>query len=507
MSTILLTTLNARYIHCAFGLRYLYANMGELQNETELLEFTITQRPIDIAEKLLETQAKIIGFGVYIWNVQETTQVAAILKQVAPDIKIVLGGPEVSFEHDQQPIVQQADYVICGAADLGFAKLCRQILNGPQPLMKIHPADSNKLNEIKLPYQYYQDEDIRNRVIYVEASRGCPFKCEFCISALDKTATPFDLTQFLNEMATLYQRGVRHFKFVDRTFNLKIDSSIRIMEFFLARMNPDDPLFLHFELIPDHLPERLKEVITLFPEGTLQFEIGVQSFNPEVQKLISRKQDEEKTCHNLRWLRQQSHAHLHTDLILGLPGEDLASIATGFDKLVELNPHEIQVGILKRLRGTPIIRHTDNHHMRYTPHAPYNVLATDKLNFADMQRLSRFARYWDMIANSGRFSHTLPLILGDQPFNNFMSISNWLFSKTQQTHKIALVRLFDLLHQAISDELMIDSNTMQTCLLQDFACSGIKGRAPFLNSPNHMPHHHDNEMVTTPTRQQRHRKK
>jgi len=480
MPHILLTTLNARYIHSAFGLRYLYANMEELQPQTDIVEFNINQRAIDIVETLLENKPQIIGLGVYIWNVEETTKVVALLKQIAPHITLILGGPEVSHEHDQQQIVRLADYVICGTADRGFAKLCRQIIHGPQPLMKIHPADSSDLSELALPYAYYNDEDIRNRVIYVEASRGCPFKCEFCISSLDKTAVPFELDLFLSEMDKLYQRGVRHFKFVDRTFNLKIENSARIMEFFLERMGEDAPLFLHFELIPDHLPERLKEIIARFPKGSLQFEVGVQSFNPEVQQLISRKQNEQKTCDNLRWLRQESHAHLHTDLILGLPGEDLASIAAGFDKLVALNPHEIQVGILKRLRGTPIIRHTEAHHMRYTPHAPYSVLATDKLDFNTLQRLNRFARYWDMIANSGRFSHTLPLLLNEHPFNNFMSLSDWIFQQGKQTHKIALPRLFELLYFGMLTLPNVDSQALQQQIMKDFDASPIKGRAKFL---------------------------
>ncbi len=504
MSKILLATLNARYIHCAFGLRYLYANMGTLQKNTHIVEFTLHQRPIDIVEELLAEQPKIIGFGVYIWNVEETTQVVAILKQVAPEVKVVLGGPEVSYEHNQQEIVRLADYVICGAADLGFSKLCEQILNGPQPLMKIHPADSASLDQIALPYRYYSDEDIRQRVIYVEASRGCPFKCEFCISALDKTATPFDLDLFLEEMESLYQRGARHFKFVDRTFNLKADSSIRIMEFFLNKMREEDPLFLHFELIPDHLPEKLKSVITRFPEGSLQFEVGIQTFNPEVQQLISRRQNDQKTCDNLQWLREESHAHLHTDLILGLPGEDLTSIAAGFDKLVALNPHEIQVGILKRLRGTPIIRHSDQCHMRYSPHAPYNILATDKLDFATMQRLSRFARFWDMVANSGRFKHTLPLILGDTPFNNFLALSDWLFEQDRKTYKIALPRLFALLYQGIPATLKVAQQPLEQALLTDYQATALKGRPKFLNqalssqTPTAKP-------TTIAQRQQRHR--
>ncbi|WP_034435212.1 B12-binding domain-containing radical SAM protein, partial [Candidatus Contendibacter odensensis] len=354
MPTILLSTLNARYFHSALGLRYLLANMGELQADTAIREFIINQRPLDIAESLLAEQPAIIGFGVYIWNVVETTQVVALLKQVQPDLTIVLGGPEVSHEWEQQPIVALADYLITGQADWAFASLCQRVLAGEPPAEKIIAAESPLLDQLTLPYQFYTDEDIAHRLIYVEASRGCPFRCEFCLSALDQTAWPFPLEPFLAELQALYQRGVRHFKFVDRTFNLNSKTGARILDFFLERL--DERLFLHFELIPDHLPEALKTRIVQFPPGALQFEIGVQTFNPVVQALISRQQNNGKTEENLRWLRQHTPAHLHADLIAGLPGEDVASFAAGFNRLVALDPHEIQVGILKRLRGTPITR-------------------------------------------------------------------------------------------------------------------------------------------------------
>jgi hypothetical protein len=299
------------------------------------------------------------------------------------------------------------------------------------------------LDEIAFPYDLYTDEDVAKRFLYVEASRGCPFKCEFCLSALDKTAWPFDPERFLGELARLYDRGARHFRFVDRTFNLKVSASLAILEFFLGRL--DEGLFVHFEVIPDHLPERLKQAIARFPPGTLQFEIGIQTWDREVQTLISRKQDNDRAEANLRWLREHSNALVHVDLIAGLPGEDLASFGQGFDRLHALGPHEIQVGILKRLRGTPIARHTDKFNMRYNPDPPYNVLATDRIAFADMQRISRFARYWELTGNSGRFPRSLALMLGETPFANFMRFSDWIYARTRRTHEIALERLFGLI--------------------------------------------------------------
>jgi len=499
MKKILLSTLNARYIHASLGLRYLKANMGELGENTSIREYDINMRPIDIAESLLAQNPAILGFGVYIWNVEETTRVLRLLKQISPEIILVVGGPEVSYEYDSQEIVTLADYLITGNADLAFHALCEQILSGESRPAKIIQAGEIHPDRIRFPYQEYTDQDIANRIIYVEASRGCPFKCEFCLSALDKTAQAFPLDSFLDEMRILYDRGVRHFKFVDRTFNLKVESSKRIMEFFLERL--DEDLYLHFELIPDHLPEKLKTVISRFPEHSLQFEIGIQTLNPRVQELISRKQDHEKMKNNLDWLHRHSHAHTHADLIIGLPGEDINSFARGFNELVAMSPDEIQVGILKRLRGTPIIRHTVEYDLRFNPSPPYNILSTRDIDFPTMQRLSRFARYWDMIINSGRFPHSKELILATRPFENFLALSDWIYQKTGKTHAIALERLFRLVFAGMTEALALDKENVRAGLLNDFDRTGIRRPVEFLLDDNTSEHA---KVKSFRKRQQRH---
>jgi radical SAM superfamily enzyme YgiQ (UPF0313 family) len=473
---IILTTLNARYMHTAFGLRYLYANLGPLKSSSSMIEFTIQQRPIDIVEKLLQYNPRIIGFGVYIWNVSEITQTVELLKQVSPDTIIVLGGPEVSHIPDAPDVIDIADYVIMGAAEKSFHELCQLILSGNKPLDKTIQSDELPLDQLQLPYQYYTDEDIRNRLIYVEASRGCPFKCEFCLSSLDKTSKPFELGTFLEEMDKLYQRGARNFKFIDRTFNLKVSSSIAILEFFLERMTDDpvDNLYLHFEVVPDNLPAKLKDVIKRFPEHALQFEIGVQTFDEDIQGLISRKQNNERTCENLRWLREETEVYIHADLIFGLPSDTLENFAHSFDKLVALKPHEIQLGILKRLRGVPLNRHNDEYGMRYNPSAPYNVLATRDIDFDNMQRVNRFARFWDMIANSGRFKNTLPLILNATPFDRFMQLSDYLYDEVGSTWKISQQRLFVMIFTYLSRNREVDDEQLMLGMESDYSLTSEK---------------------------------
>ncbi len=505
MSDIVLSTLNAKYIHASFGLRYLMANMGELKSRTTLLEFDINQRPLDIAEILLAQNPKIIGLGVYIWNVVETTEVLAAVKLIRPEVIVILGGPEVSFETDKQEIVQLADHVITGEADLKFAEVCQAILNRDIPLTrpsghplpigwgegrgeglpKIIPAELPDFSRLALPYEFYDAKDIAHRVIYVEASRGCPFTCEFCLSSLDVPVRAVNLELFLGEMQKLLDRGVKQFKFVDRTFNLNLNTSRAILEFFLARHQPGN--FYHFEMIPDRLPEALRETIAKFPPGTVQFEVGIQTFNPTVGKLISRKQDYAKLDDNLNWLRANTGVHVHADLIVGLPGEDMVSFGAGFDKLIALRPQEIQVGILKRLRGTPIVRHDTEWQMVYHPLPPYEILQTKLVDFATMQRLRRFAKYWDIVGNSGNFVESTPLIWSNaaSPFEFFLRWSDWLFVRLNRTDTIALARLMELLLEYLTKELKLDPRLAAENLWRDYQRSGRKDKPGFLAA--HIP--------------------
>jgi len=502
MPDIVLTTLNAKFIHAAFGLRYLFANLGELQPRAVIAEFDINLRPLDIAEMLLAREPKILGFGVYIWNVEETTEVITAIKRIQPEIKIILGGPEVSYETEGQKIVELADHVITGEADLKFAEVCRDLLvAGRQDLPKIILAELPEFSRIALPYDFYTDADLAHRIVYVEASRGCPFTCEFCLSSLDIPVRQVPLDKFLAAMQRLMDRGLKQFKFVDRTFNLNIAVSKALLEFFLARYQPG--MFFHFEMIPDRLPAELRAVIAQFPPGSLQFEVGIQTFNPKVGALISRRQNYERMADNFNYLRQETSVHIHADLIIGLPGETLESFAAGFDQLIALGPQEIQVGILKRLRGTPIIRHDAEWQMIYNAHPPYEILQNKLLDFATMQRLRRFARYWDLVGNSGNFVATAPLLwsvgrdsvepksISDQvrvqatfhspsPFHNFLRFSDWLFAKINRTDSIALARLMELLFEFLTRERALDPKLVAETFWRDCQRTGRRDAPNFL---------------------------
>ena len=473
---IILSTLNARYSHSSFGLRYLYANLRDLKSRALIQEFTISQNAKDIVENLLKLQPKIIGFGVYIWNAKETLEIVQILKKVAPEIIVVLGGPEISYESETQSIFQIADYTIKGEADFLFYEFCKRALDENfLPKQKLITGELPKIEQIESPYAFYTDHDIQNRVLYVEASRGCPYKCEYCLSSLDQSVRNFNTQHFLADMQLLLDRGARQFKFIDRTFNLSPSISTQILKFFLDRINLG--LFLHFEMVPDRLPDELKTLIVQFPKGSLQFEIGVQTWNPVVAKNVSRRQNYELVKQNISFLSQKTGVHMHVDLIVGLPGETLESFAEGFDALFSLNPDEVQVGILKRLKGTPIIRHDEEFKMAYQDTQPFQILKNRDLNFHDIQKMVKFSKYWDLCANSGNFITSMNFILsapsltpplGSSPFQRFMKLTEFLIKRHPESHGIALNSLAESIYHFLLSLSVLEAEA-KSLLLNDFS--------------------------------------
>ena len=487
---ILLATLNARFSHCAFGLRCLQANLGELKPLSAIAEFTISQRPLDIALAIVAAKPRIVGLGVYIWNTTETLAVVLLLKALAPDLIIVLGGPEISHEWHDQPLFAQADHVITGEGEDAFAALCQRLLSGKSAPKLMHGGLPDTAT-MALPYELYTDADLAHRVVYVEASRGCPFRCEFCLSALDKKVRAFPLDAFLAAMDKLIERGLRRFKFVDRTFNLSPRTSAAILAFFLAHnerlasgdggdggnggnggndgKGRDDSLFLHFEMVPDRFPTALRELIGRFAPGSVQFEVGVQTFAGDVAARIDRHQDNAKIEENLRFLVEQTGVHVHADLIIGLPGEDIASFGRGFDRLVATGVHEVQVGILKRLRGAPIAKHTAPFAMVYSPLPPYEILQSADWTLDELAQLRFFARMWDAVANSGKFTQTVPLILlPGSPFARFFGLSEWLRERIGSAQLPALQRWVQLLFDYLVGELGGDPSVVAAALYADY---------------------------------------
>ncbi len=501
MTALVLATFSARYQHVAFGLRYLQANLGALQADSALLEFDLQKAPAEAAADILAHGPRLVGLGAYIWNVPQTAALLAELRRAAPGLVLVLGGPEVSFETETHPLTPLADFVICGEADLAFAALCRAVLSGAPPREKILRAPPPAPAQLALPYSLYSDKDLATRFTYLEASRGCPFGCEYCVSAIERGVRRFPTEQILPEFARLLARGMRRIKFVDRTFNLDAGFGREILEFFYAHAHastsePDtqppvaatcgrrrrsqtaateEALQVHLEIAPACLTPAWRELLRRAPPGLLHLEVGVQTFDEQLNARIGRQQTAAAAEDALRFLRTETGAQIHADLIAGLPGQTLEVFAADFDRMVRLQPHELQVGILKRLRGTAIARHDAEWAVRWNPEPPYDLVANRLLSAATVERLKRFARYWELLGNRGRFEHTLPLLWSrtdDSPFSRIWKLSDHLFSRFGKTHSIPLFDLAHALSAYLVAGLGLDQARVATALRADLARSG-----------------------------------
>jgi len=479
MADLVLATLNATYAHASLGLRCLLANLGELAPRASLREFTLVERPVDIAEQLLAEQPRLVGLGVYVWNARPMLELVRLLKRLRPDLCIVLGGPEVSYEVEAQPIVGLADYIVCGEGELAFRDLATRLLSGERPKERVLQASPPDLAVIALPYDGYSAVDLAERVVYLETSRGCPYGCHFCLSALDRRVREFPLPAMLAALADLWARGLRRFRFVDRTFNIDLARARAVLDFFAARQTPDT--FVHVEMVAERVAPELLSSLSRFAPGTVQLEVGVQSFAPEVCATIERASDAARVEQGLRDLGATG-AHVHADLVAGLPGESLASFAAGFDRLVALAPNEIQVGILKRLHGALIARHSETFGMLYSDEPPYEILANDLLDFATLQRIKRFARYWDVVANSGNFKQSAPLLWqGGSPFACFLAFSDWLFGRTGKTHALGLERMCALVLEYLTDVRGCPADDARASLQRDYVRGGRRPLALLAN--------------------------
>ncbi|MBO9666017.1 MAG: DUF4080 domain-containing protein [Bdellovibrio sp.] len=512
---ILLVTLNSTYQHSSFGLRYLYANLNELQERAQILEFTTQREPRDIAEQLLKLKPKVIGLGVYIWNANESYELVSCLKRVSPETIVVLGGPEVTHESETQKICQVADFTFKGESDFMFYDFCKSYLNdGTLPQSKFITGQLPEIKHIKSPYAHYTDEDIKNRVLYVEVSRGCPYRCEYCLSSLDKSVRNFEINAFLEDMKVLMDRGARQFKFIDRTFNLSPTICTQILNFFLEHMHLN--LFLHFEMVPDRLPTEIRELIKKFPAGSLQFEIGIQTWNTDVARLVSRRNDLEKVKDNFRFLAEKTGVHSHADLIAGLPGEDIESFGKGFDILAGLRPDEIQVGILKRLKGAPISRHDKEWEMVYSDAPPFQILRTKSMDFETLQKMNRFSKYWDLFANSGNFKN-FTQALKDRSANNerqsyfweFFAFSEYMSARHAQSFGISLINLVESALVYLTEHLQWPHEEARQLLISDYMAPGTRELPKVLKvyTDGKKAQQQQAERNNLPKRQQRHLEK
>jgi radical SAM superfamily enzyme YgiQ (UPF0313 family) len=446
MADIVLASINAKWIHPSLALRLLKANLGTLEDRCLILEFNLRQPLAEKVEPILAAAPRILAFSVSIWNHYATVELLEELeKNWRQKPVIVLGGPEVSHLPPQAKIFRYANYVIRGEGETAFRTLCETVLAGNETAKDRNeqeeqtPQFINAQNvdvcEIKSAYHLYTGEDLAKKLVYAEASRGCPFNCDFCLSAvkIGNAVREFPLDPFLEQMDALVQRGAKTFKFLDRTFNINTKRALKIMEFFLEKIEEKANIVVHFEMVSSLFPGKLREALSRFPPGTLRLEIGIQTLNSEVAARINRRQAEDE-LDTLRFLREKTNAIIHADLIAGLPGEDIASFGNGFDRLWSAlqgrgkTRVEIQLGILKLLPGAPISCHNDAFKMRYNPAPPYEVEETSAMSADDLARIKNFARFWEIIVNRGLADFSEEKAI----FEKFINLSDLLYSRFER---------------------------------------------------------------------------
>ncbi|KXG42901.1 B12-binding domain-containing radical SAM protein [Tepidibacillus decaturensis] len=421
---VILSTLNAKYIHSSLALRYLKAYSQREFPDIKILEYSIKEPILQMVSEIYQKDPDVVGFSCYIWNIEETIQLIQLLKKVKPEVRIVLGGPEVSYDLDYWfKRVPEIDVIVVGEGEATFLHLL-QALKTKRPLDEVlgiayregktYRVNASQpkldLNEIPSPYKDLDDlQSLKDRIVYFEASRGCPFSCAYCLSSIETGVRYFALERVKEDLLQLIKSGVKLIKFVDRTFNINKKYALEIFQFLIE--NHQGTVF-QFEITADIMKQDvLQYLIDYAPDGIFRFEIGVQSTNEYTNSLVHRRQNFKKLSETVLKLKESTKIDKHLDLIAGLPEEDYASFRKTFNDVFELRPEELQLGFLKMLRGTAIWKEAKKYGYIYMDKAPYEILANNVLSFSDVIRVKRVEEVLDKYWNAQRMNRTIEYLI------------------------------------------------------------------------------------------------
>lgn len=420
---VVLSTLNSKFIHSSLALRYLKA-YGEAHGQAyDIVEYTINMPVLHILGDITEHDIDVLGFACYIWNIEMTLHVVDMVKAVRPDIKIVLGGPEVSFTADE--LLERCpniDYIVQGEGEEAFHALVTALQLGNDGLDPVIPGvrgrrdssilgsleavEVSDLSSIPFPYTEEDMEDLEHKIIYYESSRGCPFSCQYCLSGNKNTVRFFPQERTLEELQWFIDHGVKQVKFVDRTFNCAPHHHRPLMEFM---RDSDTDMNFHLEMEPELMTEWETNILCETPPGRIQIEVGVQSTHKKTLDAINRYNDWPYIQKSIRPIIQAGRTHVHMDLIVGLPHEDFNRFGQSFNDLFSLQPHALQIGFLKLLKGSGVRRMNEYKYVA-DPLAPYEVLSTHVLPYEDVRFLKYFEDVFERFYNSERFRTTFGYI-------------------------------------------------------------------------------------------------
>lgn len=472
---VVLATLNAKYIHTSLALRVLKAYCRD-EFDIELAEYTIKDPAMTIASDLYRRKPDVIGFSCYIWNIEETIVVIDMLRKVMPDVKIVLGGPEVSYDTEYwMNRLPAVDFIVMGEGEETLRDLLRELAgdrkfhfvfglayrkNGETVLNPGRPKLD--LNALPSPYRFKEDlPSLGNRVVYFETSRGCPFSCQFCLSSIEVGVRYFDMDRVKSDLLYLIDSGAKLIKFVDRTFNIKRDYALEIFRFLID--NHKGCVF-QFEITADIMrPEVLDFLAEHAPPGIFRFEIGVQSTNDPTNLAVKRRQNWTKLVRTVTKVKESGKIDQHLDLIAGLPHEDYDTFRKTFNDVFELRPEELQLGFLKMLRGTGLRIDADKYGYVYSDRAPYEMLGNDRMPFSDIVRIKRVEDVLEKYWNAHRMDRTIEYLVGrayPSPFDFFQRFGDYWEERGWQRigHQLEdlFVRIWSFLKEDANPALDLD---------------------------------------------------
>ncbi|MEK5443604.1 MULTISPECIES: B12-binding domain-containing radical SAM protein [unclassified Fredinandcohnia] len=438
---IVVSTLNAKYIHTSLSIRYLKA-FAAPEFDVTLAEYTIKDPAMNIVTDLYRKKPDIIGFSCYIWNIEETIKVIKMLKKINPELIIILGGPEVTYDvHEWLERIPEVDYIVMGEGEETFKDLLTAIRDNEskddisgvafrkEDRLKINPQ-RNKLNlkELPSPFRFEEDlEHLSKRVTYIETSRGCPFNCQFCLSSIEVGVRYFDREKIKDDIRFLMDHGAKTIKFVDRTFNISRSYAMEMFQFLIDEHRPGT--VFQFEITADIMrPEVIDFLNKNAPAGLFRFEIGVQSTNDLTNELVKRKQNFTKLQRTVMMVKEGGKIDQHLDLIAGLPEEDYQSFRKTFNDVFEMRPEELQLGFLKMLRGTGVRITAAQHDYIYMDHSPYEILGNNVLSFEDITRIKQVEDVLEKYWNDHRMNETVEFLVThsfETPFDFFQDFGTY----------------------------------------------------------------------------------
>lgn len=499
---VLLVGINSKFIHSNLAIRYLKSYTRDLNYQCSTLEFSINDLKDRVIKEIIKEKPDVIGFSCYIWNIQFVKEVATIIKLIDSEITIFAGGPEVSFEPMNFLMQNNFDFVIEGEGEETYREVINTFINNNNYRKVVNDEiksikgvyskidgevyyggirDIIDINKIVFPYN--EEDDFKNKIVYYEASRGCPFRCKYCLSSVDRKVRFLDIDRVKKELKFFLDKKVKLVKFVDRTFNCSDNFAREIWKFIIEQNESIETTF-HFEISADLLKDEQIEILKRAPKGRIQFEVGVQTTNDEILKNINRTVNFKDIEQKVLEVEKLKNIKQHLDLIAGLPGEDFESFKRSFDDVYRIKPEEIQLGFLKLLKGTPMIREKDNWGMVCSPYPPYEILKTKDISYSEICTLKGVEKLVDKYYNSNKFNNILKYFerYYSSPFQFYRSLASFFEHNGYFDRNISSVEYYEIFLLFNEKELKKNNYALNEIIKYDYLLHNKKKwMPPFIN--------------------------